>query len=59
MLCAIVWLEMYFPARERFSQVRAVTDRSYHVWTLQYRSEGFGTVAHAPQLRIGCREHSV
>ena len=53
-MCAIVWLEMYFPTRERFSQVRAIADRSYQVWTLQYRSEGFGAVVRAhPRLGLG------
>ncbi len=53
-MCAIVRLEMYFSARERFSQVRAVVDRSDQIWTLQYRSEGFGAVAREhPRLGLG------
>ncbi len=53
-MCAIVRLEMYFPARERFSQVRTVADMSYQLWTLQYRSEGFGAVARAhPRSGLG------
>ena len=40
-------VEMYFSALERFDWVCAVTDRSQ---TLQYRSEGFGAVAHLRTL---------